>query len=531
MDKVSKFLLDTFDIDLKGPKQTKAKEIKEIKEKLVDDRATVKILIDDPLDDLAHFIKLLKDKKINELVDLIYDYENSEKCALVSEGASNLVDVISEPLRRLIQKVEWRKEQQEFYTKLTATMTEQQKALSTQMAGLESKITSIQQQDLEVTGSSKTETKDKKQPNKSSKEMSASTSKQENLEQEPLEDEDGRSETSSTTKHKTQARNALYGKAHYVLVDLLDSDNNCLRVKFLLPRERKSRPDVTVMFASKFIELKGKNFEPKPVKSKVPKEMRDRFAITYMFEEEISVEPLLSLSINVRIAIDDDMEVVTKLVDDRNKLEMTDVYGIIGNDTYDQINDHVDMILNPAGTCDPSKLISGFSAEELQAWRLRDRCFSRHGEWVTDTLYDVFLSKSSHFKVGRPIKTFKLLKHTVRSEAQGLLQSLQDGDQSSDNANSESEPSMSLEEQRKRAKKLTRPSRSKEVQDRPKSKPKKKDRSNSNDRRSSKGSSPDPSEPSDPPSDGGDSDDSNQSEKPKKKLTKNQKTRQKKKCV
>ena len=36
-------------------------------------------------------------------------------------------------------------------------------------------------------------------------------------------------------------------------------------------------------------------------------------------------------------------------MDDRNKVEMKDVYGIIGNDTYYQINDQVDMLLGPTG--------------------------------------------------------------------------------------------------------------------------------------------------------------------------------------
>ena len=116
MHKAAKYLQETYSIDFNSQTQTTTNDLEDIKEKLLSERTSEKIFEDDPINELVTFIKLVKDKKVKELVDLLYEYENSDRSLLASEGAVKLVNEISEPLRKLIQK----KYDYEFYDKLFA---------------------------------------------------------------------------------------------------------------------------------------------------------------------------------------------------------------------------------------------------------------------------------------------------------------------------------------------------------------------------------------------------------------------------
>ena len=125
MDKLRNYLIDTYSIDVKGPKQNKAKDLKEFKDKLLDDKAAVKLSTDDPIDDLVNFIKLIKDGKISELVDALRAYDDADD-GTASQGAIDLFEIIFETFREQIQKKEQdecmnkrRKKQNEFMNRIT----------------------------------------------------------------------------------------------------------------------------------------------------------------------------------------------------------------------------------------------------------------------------------------------------------------------------------------------------------------------------------------------------------------------------
>ena len=110
MDKLRNYLIDTYSIEVKGPKQNKPKDLKDFKDKLLDDKAAVKLSADDPIDDLVNLIKLIKDRKIEpELVIALRAYDSADD-GTTSQAARDLVDMISETFSRQIQK----KEQEEF---------------------------------------------------------------------------------------------------------------------------------------------------------------------------------------------------------------------------------------------------------------------------------------------------------------------------------------------------------------------------------------------------------------------------------
>lgn len=327
------------------------------------------------------------------------------------------------------------------------------------------------------------------------------------------------------TANAVNINKSIWGFGHVVMVEL--SNPYVVRVPFLLPSIPKQRPDTTLMFQSKYDEIKDGENLGTPVKTKdIPESMRNKYSIGRVTNEVISIEPTFSLNIDAKILLvtpDSD-----KLVLEEEAYQNIEICGIIGNDAYNKIDNNVKY------HDDPTK--AGYDTTDFNRWKLRSNLGKQ--AWLTDSLEDVGNQQVSARPKLRPSTSFSYFSNTeiweISSQNTDSTQCIASDEEENQNTEGIMKP-MSIKELKEIAVKrgqIMRSSRPMHTQSntmKP-TNPKRKDRANSSDRRSTSGGETEAdTESSDGSRSASEEEDSDG--KPPRKPTKNQKTRDKKKLA